>query len=62
MHEALQNLNQSTIEEEMLKREIQLNDGLHTLLCEVVESIINDRAITKTSDDPNNLEALTICC
>lgn len=92
MHEALQNLNQSTIQEEILKREIQwifntsgashhggawecqirtmrkdLNsilrkqvlddDSLHTLLFEV-ESIINDRPITKISDDPNDLEAL----
>ncbi len=93
LREALQNLNQATIQEEMLKREIQwifntpgashhggawerqirtvrkvLNsvlrqqvlddDGLHTLFCEV-ESIINDRPITKMSDDPNDLEALT---
>lgn len=93
LREALQNFNQATIQEKMLKREIQwifntpgashhggvwerqirtvrkvLNstlrqqvlddDGLHTLLCEV-ESIINGRPITKMSDDPNDLEALT---
>lgn len=34
------------------------DDGLHTVLCEV-ESILNDRPITKLSDDPNDLEALT---
>ena len=36
-----------------------LNDeGFHTVLCEV-ESILNDRPITKLSEDPNDLEALT---
>lgn len=34
------------------------DDGLHTVLCEV-ESILNDRPITKLSDDPNDLEPLT---
>lgn len=33
------------------------NNGLHTVICEV-EAILNDRLITKLSDDPNNLEAL----
>lgn len=36
-----------------------LNDeGFHTVLCEV-EAILNDRPITKLSEDPNDLEALT---
>lgn len=34
------------------------DEGLQILLCEV-ESIINDRPITTTSDDPNDLEVLT---
>ncbi|KAK5883663.1 hypothetical protein CesoFtcFv8_019965 [Champsocephalus esox] len=34
------------------------DEGLQTVLCEV-ESIINDRPITKISDDHNDLEALT---
>lgn len=34
------------------------DDGLHTVLCEV-EAILNDRPITKLSDDPNDLEPLT---
>lgn len=34
------------------------DDGLHTVFCEV-ESILNDRPITKLSDDPNDLEPLT---
>ena len=34
------------------------DDGLHTVMCEV-EAILNDRPITKLSDDPNDLEALT---
>lgn len=33
-------------------------EGLQTLFCEV-EAILNDRPITKVSDDPNDLEALT---
>jgi transposase InsO family protein len=38
---------------------IHLNDeGLATLLCEV-ESILNGRPLTPTSDDPNDLSALT---
>ncbi len=36
-----------------------LNDeNFHTILCEA-EAILNDRPITKLSDDPNDLEALT---
>lgn len=42
----------------MLKQQIMDDEGLQTVLCEV-ESIINDRPITKTSDDPKDLEALT---
>lgn len=34
------------------------DDGLTTILCEV-EAILNDRPITKLSDDPNDLEPLT---
>lgn len=34
------------------------DDGLHTVMCEA-EAILNDRPITKLSDDPNDLEALT---
>ena len=34
------------------------DDGLHTVLCEV-EAILNDRPITKLSEDPNDLEPLT---
>lgn len=34
------------------------DEGLHTLLCDV-EAILNDRPITKVSDDPNDLEPLT---
>lgn len=41
-------LNQQTLDDE----------GLHTVLCEA-EAILNDRPITKVSEDPNDLEALT---
>lgn len=34
------------------------DESLHTILCEV-EAILNDRPITKVSDDVNDLEALT---
>ncbi len=34
------------------------NENFHTILCEA-EAILNDRPITKLSDDPNDLEALT---
>ena len=34
------------------------DESLHTILCEV-EGILNDRPITKVSDDVNDLEALT---
>ncbi|KAM8861775.1 uncharacterized protein ACB058_008484 isoform 2-T2 [Synchiropus picturatus] len=42
----------------LLKQQVMDEEGLQTLLCEV-ESIINDRPITTTSNDPNDLEALT---
>ena len=42
-----------------LLKEQQLDDeGLNTLMCEV-ESIVNGRPITKNSDDPKDMEALT---
>lgn len=34
------------------------DEGLQTLFCEV-EAILNDRPLTKISDDPNDLEPLT---
>ncbi len=34
------------------------DESFHTILCEA-EAILNDRPITKLSDDPNDLEALT---
>lgn len=34
------------------------DEGLHTVFCEV-EAILNDRPITPSSEDPNDLEALT---
>lgn len=34
------------------------DEGLQMILCEV-EAIVNDRLITKTSDDPNDLDALS---
>ena len=34
------------------------DDGRHTVMCEA-EAILNDRPITKLSDDPNDLEPLT---
>nr|XP_021335998.1 uncharacterized protein LOC110440142 [Danio rerio] len=93
LREALKNLNQITIEQAMLQKNIKwifnspaashqggvwerqirtvrriLNallkeqsisdDSLHTIMCEV-ESIINNRPITTTSEDPNDLEPLT---
>lgn len=43
----------------VLRQQLFDDDGLHTLLCEV-ESIINDRPLTKMSDDPNDLKALSL--
>lgn len=42
----------------VLKQQILDDEGLQTIFCEV-EAILNDRPITKVSDDPNDLEALT---
>ncbi|XP_039509456.1 uncharacterized protein LOC120464180 [Pimephales promelas] len=42
----------------LLKEQTINEDSLHTIMCEV-ESIINNRPITSTSEDPNDLEALT---
>ncbi|XP_075888907.1 leucine-rich repeat and coiled-coil domain-containing protein 1-like [Nelusetta ayraudi] len=42
----------------LLHQQILDDEGLATLLCEV-ESIINDRPITKASNDPMDLEPLT---
>ncbi len=42
----------------VLKQQNLDDEGLQTVLCEV-EAIVNDRPITKTSDDPNDLDALT---
>ncbi len=41
----------------VLRRQLD-DDGLHTVFCEV-EAILNDRPITKLSDDANDLEPLT---
>lgn len=42
----------------LLKEQTITDDSLHTIMCEV-ESIINNRPITSTSEDPNDLEPLT---
>ena len=42
----------------VLKEQVVDDEALQTLFCEV-EAIINDRPITKSSDDANDLEALT---
>lgn len=42
----------------VLKQQILDDEGLQIIFCEV-EAILNDRPITKVSDDPNDLEALT---
>ncbi len=42
----------------VLRQQMLDDDGLHTVMCEV-EAILNDRPITKLSDDPNDLEPLT---
>lgn len=41
-----------------LKEQLMDEESLHTVLCEA-ESIINGRPITKASNDPNDLKALT---
>ena len=42
----------------VLKQQTLDDEGLQTVFCEV-EAILNDRPITKVSDDPDDLEALT---
>ncbi|KAK0139489.1 hypothetical protein N1851_023681 [Merluccius polli] len=42
----------------VLKQQRLDDDGLQTVMCEA-EAILNDRPITKLSDDPNDLEPLT---
>ena len=42
----------------LLKQQVLDDESLHTLMCEV-ESIVNGRPITKVSDDPRDLNALT---
>jgi hypothetical protein len=42
----------------VLRQQVLTDDYLHTLLCEV-EGILNSRPITRSSDDVNDLEALT---
>lgn len=42
----------------VLNQQVLDDEGLQTLICEV-EAILNDRPITKISDDPMELEALT---
>jgi len=42
----------------LMKEQTLDDEGLATLMCEV-ESIVNSRPITKSSDDPKDLEALT---
>ena len=42
----------------LLKNQSPNNEGLSTLMCEV-EAILNSRPLTKVSDDPNDLQALS---
>ena len=42
----------------VLNQQVLDDEGLQTLMCEV-EAILNDRPLTKSSDDPMDLEALT---
>ena len=42
----------------LTKEQILDEEGLVTLMCEV-EAIVNGRPVTKVSDDPKDLEALT---
>ena len=42
----------------LLREQVLDDEGLATLMCEV-ESIVNGRPLTKVSDDPRDLEALT---
>ena len=47
--------------ERLLKQQVLDDEGFATLICEV-ESIVNGRPLTKVSDDPRDLEALTPNC
>ncbi|CAB4014860.1 Tyrosine kinase receptor Cad96Ca, partial [Paramuricea clavata] len=42
----------------LLKEQVINDEGLHTMMCEV-EALMNARPITKVSDDPRDLHALT---
>lgn len=42
----------------VLRQQVLHDDGLSTVLCET-EAILNDRPLTKFSDDPHDLEPLT---
>ena len=42
----------------LLREQVLEDEGLATLMCEV-ENIVNSRPLTKLSDDPRDLEALT---
>jgi len=42
----------------LLREQVLDDEGLATLMCEV-ENIVNGRPLTKVSDDPRDLEALT---
>ena len=42
----------------LLKNRSPNDEGLSTLMCEV-EAILNSRPLTKVSDDPNNVQALS---
>ena len=42
----------------LLRQQVLDDESLNTLMCEV-ESIVNGRPITKVSDDPRDLNALT---
>ena len=42
----------------LLREQVLEDEGLATLMCEV-ENIVNGRPLTKVSDDPRDLEALT---
>ena len=44
--------------QKLLKQQTLNDEGLHTLMCEV-EAIINGRPLTKISDDPRDVAALT---
>ena len=42
----------------LLKNQSPNDEGLSTLMCEV-EAILNSRPLTKVSEDPNDLQALS---